>query len=71
MNEIKNIEELIKEWIRAKTKEELLSVQRKEIEKNIQETLNSGVDIDPKILNLLHRVLRSTKSKESYLKTGF
>lgn len=63
MNEIKDIQELIKEWIRAKAKEELLSIQRKQIEKNIQETLKSGVDIDTKILNLLHRVLKITKNK--------
>lgn len=56
-----NIETLVKEWLRTKAKEELLSVQRKEIERQINKALISGLIIKPEILNLLGRVLKITK----------
>lgn len=56
-----NIENLVKEWLRTKAKEELLSVQRKEIERQINQALISGEIIKPEILNLLGRVLKITK----------
>lgn len=61
MNQINSIEFLVKEWLRVKAKEELLNVQRKEIEKKINETLNAGIEINPSILNLLQRVLKIAK----------
>lgn len=61
MNQINSIELLVKEWLRVKAKEELLNVQRKEIEKKINETLSTGIEINPSILNLLQRVLKMTK----------
>jgi len=60
-----NIENLVKEWLRTKAKEELLSVQRKEIERQINESLSSGEEVNPYILNLLHRVLKMIKKTGS------
>ena len=65
MNDINNIEQLVKDWIKIKTKEELLSVQRKEIEKNIHESIAAGKEINPAFLNLLYRILKITKNKNS------
>lgn len=61
MNQINSIELLVKEWLRVKAKEELLNIQRKEIEKKINETLSTGIEINPSILNLLQRVLKMAK----------
>lgn len=61
MNQINSIELLVKEWLRIKAKEELLNVQRKEVEKKINETLSAGIEINPSILNLLQRVLKRQK----------
>ena len=58
-----NIENLVKEWLRTKAKEELLSVQRKEIERQINQSLISGEIIKPEILNLLGRVLKKTGAR--------
>lgn len=59
--EAKMIETLVKEWLRTKAKEELLNIQRKEIEKKINQALSAGVTVDASILNLLQRVLKMTK----------
>lgn len=60
-----NIENLVKEWLRTKAKEELFSVKRKEIERQINESLSSGEEVNPSILNLLHRVLKMIKKTGS------